>query len=200
MDEGQQQWQQDGNGEQFEEHSAAWGWQLQDMLGRLMALESATLHLQAAHEPREPQDGWEEHAAILQEQVNVLAETLQAHGRESKAALRALRERIEGPSSSQPAAPREQRGGNWTVFVGNLDYKASEADLFKVLRHVGGVLRVHIVRDWDSGRSRGCAFVEFMCFAAKQRALHRKGLVLNRRVLRLAEPWQKRWVPKQHSE
>ena len=46
------------------------------------------------------------------------------------------------------------------IFVGNLNFKTSEADLRKLFEPYGAVDRVTILTDRDTGRSRGFAFVE----------------------------------------
>ncbi|HTP88916.1 MAG TPA: hypothetical protein VMJ34_18320 [Bryobacteraceae bacterium] len=46
------------------------------------------------------------------------------------------------------------------IFVGNLAYQATEADLEAAFAEFGAVERVSIVRDRDTGQPRGFAFVE----------------------------------------
>lgn len=46
------------------------------------------------------------------------------------------------------------------IFVGNLSYGATEESLRSLFETHGGVDRVSIVTDRDTGRSRGFAFVE----------------------------------------
>lgn len=46
------------------------------------------------------------------------------------------------------------------IFVGNLSYKVTEAELESSFGAFGAVERVSIVRDRDTGQSRGFAFVE----------------------------------------
>lgn len=46
------------------------------------------------------------------------------------------------------------------IFVGNLSFQTSQADLTAAFSQFGAVERVNIVTDRDSGRSRGFAFVE----------------------------------------
>jgi RNA recognition motif-containing protein len=47
-----------------------------------------------------------------------------------------------------------------TIYVGNLSYRASEADLKEVFAEYGQVKRVVLPTDRESGRLRGFAFVE----------------------------------------
>ncbi len=46
------------------------------------------------------------------------------------------------------------------IFVGNLPYQITEAELETAFSEFGAVERVSIVRDRDTGQSRGFAFVE----------------------------------------
>jgi len=46
------------------------------------------------------------------------------------------------------------------IFVGNLSYQATEDDLQSAFSQFGAVDRVSIVRDRESGQSRGFGFVE----------------------------------------
>jgi RNA recognition motif-containing protein len=46
------------------------------------------------------------------------------------------------------------------IFVGNLSYQATEDDLQQAFSQFGAVDRVAIVRDRESGQSRGFGFVE----------------------------------------
>ncbi len=46
------------------------------------------------------------------------------------------------------------------IFVGNLSYQTTQEDLQAAFSQYGGVERVNIVTDRDSGQPRGFAFVE----------------------------------------
>ncbi|MGM0577644.1 MAG: RNA recognition motif domain-containing protein [Myxococcota bacterium] len=47
------------------------------------------------------------------------------------------------------------------LFVGNLSYEATEADLRTLFSEIGPVTMVHLPLDRESGRPRGFGFVEF---------------------------------------
>jgi RNA recognition motif-containing protein len=47
-----------------------------------------------------------------------------------------------------------------TIYVGNLSYQAREEDLSDLFSSFGEVSSVKIVKDRDTGRSRGFAFVD----------------------------------------
>jgi RNA recognition motif-containing protein len=46
------------------------------------------------------------------------------------------------------------------IFVGNLDFGATEDQIRSLFESYGAVERVSLMRDRDTGRSRGFAFVE----------------------------------------
>jgi RNA recognition motif-containing protein len=46
------------------------------------------------------------------------------------------------------------------LYVGNLSYNTEEAQLEQLFSGVGQVASVHLVRDRETGRSRGFGFVE----------------------------------------
>ena len=46
------------------------------------------------------------------------------------------------------------------IFVGNLDFGATEDQIRSLFEPYGAVERVSLMRDRDTGRSRGFAFVE----------------------------------------
>jgi cold-inducible RNA-binding protein len=46
------------------------------------------------------------------------------------------------------------------IYVGNLSYNASEADIREAFEQYGEVSVVNIIMDRETGRSRGFAFVE----------------------------------------
>ncbi len=57
------------------------------------------------------------------------------------------------------------------IFVGNLSYQATQADLQAAFEVYGGVERVNVVTDRDSGQPRGFAFVEMTDAEAAQNAI-----------------------------
>ncbi len=46
------------------------------------------------------------------------------------------------------------------LYVGNLSYDATDADLSELFSGAGAVVSAEVVRDRETGRSRGFAFVE----------------------------------------
>ena len=58
-----------------------------------------------------------------------------------------------------------------TIYVGNLSYQASEQDLSNLFSPYGEVSSVKIVKDMETGRSRGFAFVEVEDDSSVDRAI-----------------------------
>lgn len=59
------------------------------------------------------------------------------------------------------------------LFVGNLSYQATEAELRAHFSAVGPLLSVHLLTERESGRPRGFAFVEFNDPAQAEEAIRR---------------------------
>jgi RNA recognition motif-containing protein len=57
------------------------------------------------------------------------------------------------------------------IFVGNLDFSATESSVRSLFEAYGNVERVNLVTDRDTGRSRGFAFVEMSDSAEADRAI-----------------------------
>jgi RNA recognition motif-containing protein len=57
------------------------------------------------------------------------------------------------------------------IFVGNLDFSATESAVRALFEPYGQVDRVNVVTDRDTGRSRGFAFVEMTDSAEADRAI-----------------------------
>ena len=57
------------------------------------------------------------------------------------------------------------------IFVGNLDFGATESSVRSMFEPYGSVDRVHLVTDRDTGRSRGFAFVEMTDAAQADQAI-----------------------------
>jgi len=57
------------------------------------------------------------------------------------------------------------------IFVGNLDFAATESSIRSLFEPYGAVERVSVVTDRDTGRSRGFAFVEMTDPAEADRAI-----------------------------
>ncbi|WP_459187536.1 RNA recognition motif domain-containing protein [Parabacteroides sp. APC149_11_2_Y6] len=57
------------------------------------------------------------------------------------------------------------------IYVGNLNYRVREDDLKQVMEEYGSVESVKIIKDRETGKSKGFAFVEMSNDAAAQKAI-----------------------------
>lgn len=57
------------------------------------------------------------------------------------------------------------------IFVGNLSFSIGEAELRQLFEQKGGVESVTVMRENDTGRSRGFGFVEMSSDEAAQKAI-----------------------------
>ena len=73
------------------------------------------------------------------------------------------------------------------IFVGNLSYETSQADLEALFGKVGQVTEVFLPIDRVTDRPRGFAFVEFGDAATVSEAMKLDGTELNGRNLRVSE-------------
>jgi len=74
------------------------------------------------------------------------------------------------------------------IFVGNLDFAATESSLRALFEPYGKVERVNLVTDRDTGRSRGFAFVEMTDSEEADRAIAAlNGTELDGRALNVNE-------------
>ncbi len=74
------------------------------------------------------------------------------------------------------------------IFVGNLDFSATEDEVRALFEEFGAVERAAIVKDRDTGRSRGFGFVEMTVNAEADSAISAlNGRELNGRPLKVNE-------------
>ena len=57
------------------------------------------------------------------------------------------------------------------LYVGNLPYETNESDLQALFAQAGDVESVNVIRDRETGRARGFAFVEMATDEAAQQAV-----------------------------
>ena len=60
---------------------------------------------------------------------------------------------------------------NRKLYVGNLPYETNEADLEALFAQAGPVESVNVIRDRETGRARGFAFVEMATDEGAQQAV-----------------------------
>jgi cold-inducible RNA-binding protein len=74
------------------------------------------------------------------------------------------------------------------IFVGNLDFSATEDSIRSLFEQHGAVDRVSVITDRDTGRSRGFAFVEMPDAGEAERAIAAlNGYTLDGRALNVNE-------------
>jgi RNA recognition motif-containing protein len=81
------------------------------------------------------------------------------------------------------------------LYVGNLSYETSEEDLRTLFAQAGAVASVALIKDRDTGRSKGFAFIEMTTQAEAQKAISLySGYKMNDRDLtvNLARPREER--------
>lgn len=57
------------------------------------------------------------------------------------------------------------------IYIGNLNYRVREDDLKQVMEEYGAVTSVKIIKDRETGKSKGFAFVEMQDDAAGKKAI-----------------------------
>jgi RNA recognition motif-containing protein len=99
---------------------------------------------------------------------------------------------VRGPTRS----PELDSGIGWNyvkkIYVGNLPWSASEADLNDLFSSFGTVHSAAVVSDRDTGRSRGFGFVEMDESDADKAIAAVDGRDLDGRALRVNEAQDKR--------
>jgi len=58
-----------------------------------------------------------------------------------------------------------------SIYIGNLDYSATQEDLSEVFADYGTVKRVHLPTDRETGRMRGFGFVELASESEESNAI-----------------------------
>ncbi|NJD31682.1 MAG: RNA-binding protein [Gammaproteobacteria bacterium] len=74
-----------------------------------------------------------------------------------------------------------------TLYVGNLPFSATEADLRSLFEQHGKVDSVKIINDRETGRPRGFAFVDMPSSDAQNAIQHTNGYEMSGRQLRVNE-------------
>jgi RNA recognition motif-containing protein len=72
---------------------------------------------------------------------------------------------------SIPVGAQESEQMNRKLFVGNLPFETTESDLQDLFVQAGNVESVRVMRDRDTGRARGFAFVEMATEADAEKAI-----------------------------
>lgn len=82
---------------------------------------------------------------------------------------------------------------NKKLYVGNLPYQTTEAELRELFEQAGEIVSVAIITDRDTGRSRGFGFVEFETEAEAEEAISKfNDKEFDGRNLRVSEARERR--------
>ena len=74
------------------------------------------------------------------------------------------------------------------IYLGNLNYKVREGEIQQVLEEYGAVSSIKIVKDHETGRSKGFGFAEMENDAAAKQAIEElNGAEFNGRTLVVKE-------------
>jgi cold-inducible RNA-binding protein len=77
------------------------------------------------------------------------------------------------------------------LYVGNLSYEATQAEVEELFAQAGEVKSVTLVTDRDTGRPRGFGFVDMATEAETQKAIAMfNGYMMRERALRVSEARQ----------
>jgi len=74
-----------------------------------------------------------------------------------------------------------------TIYVGNLPFSATEADVRSLFEQHGAVDSVKLINDRETGRPRGFGFVEMQSSEAQAAIAAMNGYEMNGRALRVNE-------------
>lgn len=97
-----------------------------------------------------------------------------------------------------PPNPQEKIGMDVKLYVGNLPYSATEDELRNLFAQAGNVTSVALIKDRETGTSRGFAFVEMSTQVEAEKAISMfNNYKLGNRELRvnLARPREERGGP-----
>jgi RNA recognition motif-containing protein len=86
-----------------------------------------------------------------------------------------------------------------TIYVGNLPFSATEADVRSLFEQHGNVQSVKLVNDRETGRPRGFGFVEMPASDAQKAIQHTNGLDMGGRPLRVNEAREREARPPRQS-
>lgn len=71
------------------------------------------------------------------------------------------------------------------IYVGNLSYETNEQDLEGLFKEFGEISSVNLIKDFETGRSKGFAFIEFSSSAQAQAALAVDGKQFKERTIKV---------------
>ncbi|QSX33498.1 RNA-binding protein [Shewanella avicenniae] len=90
-------------------------------------------------------------------------------------------------TSNSGAVTAEVAGPMTTLYVGNLPYRANEAEVKTLFEQYGAVNSVRLVRDRKTGRRKGFGFVEITEDGAKKALSKLNDAIFQERTLKVRE-------------
>lgn len=78
------------------------------------------------------------------------------------------------------------------LYVGNLPFDTTEAELKELFGSKGNILSIDIIQDRATGRSKGFAFIEFESSEGADSAKKLNGTELNGRALKINQAKERR--------
>uniref|UniRef100_A0A7R9UX02 RRM domain-containing protein n=1 Tax=Diacronema lutheri TaxID=2081491 RepID=A0A7R9UX02_DIALT len=88
-----------------------------------------------------------------------------------------------GGAKTAAAAPNA--GGSTTVFIANLSFQIDDAAVKAAFKECGEITSIKWLNDKESGRFKGCGFLEFESAAAAAAALAKNGVDLMERPMKV---------------
>ena len=71
------------------------------------------------------------------------------------------------------------------LYVGNLPYTVDESQLNEIFSSYGDIDEVKLIRDRETGRSKGFAFITFATQHAAEKALEQNGKEVGERTIKV---------------
>lgn len=75
---------------------------------------------------------------------------------------------------------------NSNLYVGNLPFSATEENVTTLFSKYGKIKNVNIIKDMDTGQTKGFCFIEFDNQADAQKALELNDKIFNGRTLKVS--------------
>jgi hypothetical protein len=108
----------------------------------------------------------EKKTAGCQDRFERRLDKLRVSGTETNSGIDFLTGRLEDDILTRRLTRMETK-----LYVGNLNYSATEDDLRSLFTQAGEVQSVRVIKDRDTGRSKGFAFVEMSTQAEAEKAI-----------------------------
>lgn len=75
------------------------------------------------------------------------------------------------PAGGPGSRGLDQAASQWKLFIGQVPMEATEQDLWALFAPLGDILELYVLRNNQTGRSRGCAFVTYASRDLAQQAI-----------------------------